>query len=95
MTRIAWNAGLKHTDETKQKISAKLKGRTPWNKGKVGVMAVPWNKGTTLSEEHKAKIASKMKGKQAWNKGQKWSEETKAKIKEGMLKKHDKNNNNG
>ena len=90
MTRIAWNLGLKQTEETKQKISKALLGRAPWNKGKIGVMAIPWNKNMKLSEEHRKKISASMKGKQAWNRGKSWSEETKAKIKEGMLKKHAK-----
>ena len=93
MTRVAWNKDKKWDDETKKKISAKLKGRTPWNKGKVGVMAIPWNKGTKLSEEMKAKISKSMKGKSAWNKGKQWSEEIKAKIKEGALKRYVKKDN--
>ena len=90
MTRIAWNLGLKQTDETKAKISAKLKNRIPWNKGKKGVMPIVWNKGMKLSEEHRKKISGSMKNKPAWNKGHQWSEEIKLKIKEGMLKKHGK-----
>lgn len=31
--RKAPNEGVPHSEETKQKISEKLKGRTPWNKG--------------------------------------------------------------
>lgn len=30
---VAWNRGIKMSDDAKQKASTKLKGRTPWNKG--------------------------------------------------------------
>jgi hypothetical protein len=60
-------AGYKHTEEAKQKIKAKraeqvfsqesldkLKGRTPWNKGKTGTVK--------HTEEHKQKLALRWKG---------------------------------
>lgn len=58
----------------------KIKGKTPWNKGKKGKPA--WNKGTKLAKDIKDKISKsltgrglpddhpfKQKGKSAWNKG--------------------------
>lgn len=54
-------------------------GRTPWNKGKVGVQ-VAWNKGKSPSQQTKNKLSEIMKGKTSWNKGKKWSEETKQKM---------------
>jgi thiol-disulfide isomerase/thioredoxin len=38
--------GKKLPPETITKISMRTKGRTPWNKGKKGVMPTPWNKGS-------------------------------------------------
>lgn len=85
---MVWNKGIKWSEETKQKISASLKGRKPWNKGKVGLMPVPHNKGKHLSEETKAKISASRKGQPSWNDGLKWDDETKAKIKASKLKYH-------
>ena len=61
----------KHTEETRRKISKKMKGKPPWNKGK------------PLSEETKRKISEKMKGENHPNWGKKRSEETKKKISKG------------
>lgn len=47
-----------HTEETKAKMSAANKGRTPSNKGKPA-----YNKGLPMSEEQKAKLAIANKGK--------------------------------
>lgn len=49
------NKGKHHTEETKQK----LKGYTPWNKGKIGV----------YSEEARQKISQSNKRNVPWNKG--------------------------
>ncbi len=46
--------GKHHTEETSKKISEKLKGNIPWNKGK---------KCKPLSEDHKKKISLSEKGK--------------------------------
>lgn len=54
-----------HKPEIIEKISNKLKGKTPWNKGK------------HLSKETKEKIS---KNNAKWNKGKHLSEETKEKI---------------
>ena len=37
----------KHSEESIEKMKAKLKGRVPWNKGKTGSQ-VAWNKGLKL-----------------------------------------------
>lgn len=63
-------AGVKHSDETKKKISESGKGREPWNKDK---------KCNHLSDEHKEKLSKALIGK---NKGKHLSEETKKKISE-------------
>lgn len=82
--RTSWNKGKKWSPEIKAKISETLKGKTPWNKGKVGMMPVPWNKGKEWGEETKAKISASRKGTPPWNKGKEWSPEMKAKIKESV-----------
>lgn len=93
--RIPWNKGKHHTDATKQKIREKaigrhpsedtrkkLRKRTPWNKGKIGIyskdaiqkMSIAkagksWTEryGNKKSEELKQKMAIKI----PWNKGKK------------------------
>lgn len=85
---MVWNKGKKWNAETRKKISESLKGRKPWNKGKVGMMPVPHNKGKHLSEETKAKISASRKGQRAWNDGLKWDAETKEKIRQSKLKYH-------
>lgn len=49
-------AGWHHSASSRQLMSRTRKGRTPWNRGKHGVMPTPWNKG-------KCGVQS------AWNKG--------------------------
>lgn len=44
-----------HSEETKAKIAAAIKGRVPWNKGK------------SLPQETKDKISEKNRGKSPWN----------------------------
>ena len=62
------NQGIKLSEETKQKISEKMKGNNN-------------SKGIKLSEETKQKISEKMKGNNN-SKGRKLSEETRKKISE-------------
>ncbi len=66
-TQEAWNKGIKHTDETKQKISEssrrviadlKAKGKDHWLKGKTSSF-----KGMQHSEEAKVKLSASNKGK--------------------------------
>ena len=78
---MKWQKGMKWTKEQRKKISESMKGREPWNKGKVGMMPVPWNKGQHLSEATKKKISKARKGGTSWNAGLKWDEETLTKIK--------------
>lgn len=75
--------GIKHSEDSKKKQSEKMKGKTPWNKGKKGIYSEEIiekmskaHKGKKLSEEVKAKISKIHKGR---NHGP-LSEETKAKI---------------
>lgn len=46
------NKGKHLSEETKNKLSESLKGKTPWNRGLKGMQAA-WNKGKHLSEDHK------------------------------------------
>lgn len=62
--------GQKKSDEMRAKVSQKLKGRVPWNKGKklsaetrarmseARFGRVPWNKGRSLSQKHRHNIAA-------------------------------------
>lgn len=62
--------GHKHTEEAKQKISARMKGeKHPF-----------YNK--TLSSQHKARIGSSNTGKIAWNKGLPVSEKERLRLKQ-------------
>ena len=61
-------AGVKRSDETRSKMSAAKRGKTPPNKGK------------TCSEETRAKISAAMKGKTPPNKGRPHSDEAKLKM---------------
>ena len=61
------------------------KGRTPWNKGKKGVMPTPWNKGIPCSEETKKKLKKASLGKHysletEFKKGHIMSKKTREKI---------------
>jgi len=70
--RTSWNKGIPLTEETKKKMSEKLKGH------------VAWNKGIPRDEEIKKKISEKLKGRIAWNKGIPHTEETKKKMSEKL-----------
>ena len=88
--------GKNHSDETRQKMSAKAKGRIPWNKGKTGVVHSAESnkkrsdtlKGKSLEEkvgldrslEIRKKIAESKKGKSSGMLGKHHSEETKKKL---------------
>lgn len=61
------------SEETKRKLSEKLKGHISWNKGK---HCKP------LTEEQKRKISEKLKGRISWNKGNHHTDETKKKMSE-------------
>jgi len=84
--RKPWNKGKKLTPEHKEAIADSLRGKAPWNKGKVGLMPIPWNKGKKLDKKIKAKISESMKGRKPWNKGKEWDEDTKSRIKAGVNK---------
>lgn len=66
------NGHLKHSENTKRKISESQLGRTAWNKGL---------KLKSLSEETKRKISDALKGKKSNRRNYKHSDETKLKIK--------------
>jgi group I intron endonuclease len=62
---------------------APMKGRIPWNKGKVGLQ-IAWNKGRPFSEESKQKMSTSAKKKVCKNPmlGKYHSEKTKQKMRE-------------
>ena len=69
---------MKHTEESRTKISESTKGRVPWNKG--------LNKSDPRVLKNTAGISIKNKGRIPWNKGivgvQKWSEKRREIAKE-------------
>lgn len=90
---VPWNKGLtKDTDERVAKyakgISESLKGHTPWNKGKIGVMPTSWNKGVNPKHSKKCECGCgefTSPGKEYVNsgharRGTKCSKETKEKM---------------
>ena len=62
--------GRKHTKKTRVKISAVMKGKTPWNKGKTGVYSV----------ETREKMSSPRLGKNNPFYGKKHTKETRKKL---------------
>jgi NUMOD3 motif-containing protein len=70
--------GMKFTPEHRANMSLALKGRTSPNKGK------------KFSEEHKRRLSEVRKGREPWNKGKVgvYSQSTRDKITEGLLKYH-------
>lgn len=83
--------GMTHSEETKQKMSEKAKGRVPWNKGKKGMQTMSEEgkqalrdlyTGIPKSEEFKRKISESKKGHTSGMTGKKHSEETKKKMSE-------------
>ena len=88
MTRQSWNKGKHWPEDIKRKISESLKGRAPWNKGKVGLMPPSWHKGKRWSEEVRLKISRARKGQPTWNKGIPCSKEVKRKMSEAAIKRY-------
>ena len=78
--KTAWNKGLHHTEETKNKISIALKGRKFSDEHKAKISAS--SKGKIIPKEQREKISSARKGQPTWNKGIPCAEETKRKISE-------------
>jgi hypothetical protein len=71
---VPWNKGIVCSEETKEKIKEKVKGREPWNKGKKGAQK--------FSDESKKKISERLKnefanGRRQWNAGTGMSDEEK------------------
>jgi hypothetical protein len=88
--------GYLNSPETRRRISEAQKGRTPWNKGKIGVQISPRRGvplpqatkdkirtkllGTHLPEEQRRKISRALSGRTTWNKGVPHTQEHKRKI---------------
>ncbi len=75
---------MKHTKETKEKISRKLQGRTftEEHKNKISESS----KGKKLSQSSKDKISKANKGRTAWNKGKKCDWVTKRNLENNPMK---------
>ena len=54
---------LPMSDETKRKLSKKLKGKTPWNKGLKGIAHISPGNRKPKDAEHRRKISESLKGK--------------------------------
>jgi hypothetical protein len=86
--------GKKHTEDVKRKMSERMMGNTPWNKGKKDLPKHSEEtkskmRGRKVSEETRQKLSLKGKGRIPANKGKKTgprSEETKRKISETKRK---------
>lgn len=81
----AYMLGKHHSEESKAKMSAAKKGKSPWNKDKQCPSETKAKistalKGKQFSAEHKAKLSAAKKGKPTWIKGKHLSEESKAKM---------------
>jgi 5-methylcytosine-specific restriction endonuclease McrA len=89
--------GVKHSEETKRKISLAKKGRITWNKGKKGILTntgrthfpkghIPWNKGRGVYSKYVKKYQTKEELSAALR-GRHWklSEETKKKMSKARL----------
>lgn len=95
-----WNEGIPASEEQKRKVSEKMKGRIPWNKGKQlseehkgniskGSAHCGPNKGKTFSEEVRKKMSDSHKGKahsEEWNKKVGLAQKGKPKSKESVEK---------
>jgi len=69
------NKGRKHTIETKQKMSASMKGKMPKNIN----MIAGWNRGIKMFW-YNSKTQGFKKGNKPWNKNKAWSSEIKKKL---------------
>lgn len=88
--------GMLISEETREKLREKRKGRTPalgmkhtdeWRENHSRLMSENNSfKGKKHSEESRRKMSENLKGRTAWNKGRKMSEETKRKISEAKRK---------
>uniref|UniRef100_A0AAU7J7X6 Homing endonuclease n=1 Tax=Xanthomonas phage MK21 TaxID=3148942 RepID=A0AAU7J7X6_9CAUD len=98
--------GMKHSDETKARISAALggkRGTSPSGETRARIAAAL--RGRQLSEETRAKMAASQRGKgnseetrakiSAAKRGRQFSEETRAKIAAALLGRATKNNTSG
>ena len=71
----------KRTEENKRNIGLGLKGHTPWNKNKNGVMPPPWNKDLTKeTDERVNKYGLKNRGRYVSPKTRKQQSETRKKL---------------
>jgi hypothetical protein len=80
--------GKKHSEESKQKIKQRAKGRKPWHAGlSVGPNTgkITWNKGKKTGPN--PALSERMKGNIPWNKGCSLSDEHKRKISDARKKK--------
>jgi hypothetical protein len=66
--KIEEGDGGRQSDEVRKKTGEKLKGRSPWNKGKTGVQTA-WNKGLPSDEQPRFNKPGYWAGKSTWNKG--------------------------
>jgi len=83
--------GKKHSEETKEKISQKNKGK---KRTEEHIKKIKEANSKPKSEQHKKKISESRKGIEPWNKGKKiksLSEETKKKISNSIKKKKNEN----
>jgi group I intron endonuclease len=89
------NAGCKRSEETKKKLSLRMKGRAAWNKGKkfseetrkkisLSKIGKKWKQGRnypkSLSEQHKKNIGNSIRGDKNGFYGKKHTKETKEKL---------------
>lgn len=77
------NYGKKFSPERCAQMSAAMKGRTPWNKGRKSPETSGTNHhtfGKPFSAETRARISQASKGRPAWNKGQKTDAATLEKL---------------
>jgi group I intron endonuclease len=83
--------GIRHSEETKLKISQSHKNRTPWNKGmklspETRIKMSQSRKGRVFSEEHKRNISISKKGEKHHLYGKTLTEDHKTKISNTLKK---------
>lgn len=87
--------GIPRSEQTKKKISAALRGNTPWNKGVKNDCRLQWpeerkrkasktHNGKVLTDEHRNNISKAKLGHTAGMSGKKHTEETKIKMRSNM-----------